>query len=354
MRAGVRICRAAAGNSRVVASRPAAGSVVVPVEPTGAVAERAAPGAAAVHSRTEALANRAAGHVEAASQKIFRGSSDGTSYAADTPVLGQLFGPRPREPSAVSSSSSSRSTQAAPASSPVPAAPRSLAELETLPAAELRRMLAVRCVSLGSATEKAELANWVFQHQNLPVRRQDAEPEEAARRSPATQGFAAKSLAELRQTSTVELRGMLAERGVGEGSATEKGELVEWVWQHRNLPVLHDGAHRRERTGRSAFRPGFGAHTESYDVPRDKEQKRGPELLEGQDPTLRLEENAEQRLLEAGAGAAEEEVKKRPWWLWAVVGGTVGVAGAFGFLATNDARRAALEEQQRNQCSAPV
>ena len=31
---------------------------------------------------------------------------------------------------------------------------------------------------------------------------------------------------------------MLQERGVEEGSATEKAELARWVWQHQHLPPL--------------------------------------------------------------------------------------------------------------------
>uniref|UniRef100_A0A7S0A4Y4 SAP domain-containing protein n=1 Tax=Pyrodinium bahamense TaxID=73915 RepID=A0A7S0A4Y4_9DINO len=244
----------------------------------------------------------------------------------------------PPEPRARSSAA------AAPAAPQAPApAPLSLAELQALPAKELRHMLAERGVSPGTATEKAELAQWAFQHQDLPAVRSaaSAAPAAGAGREEAT-----KSVAELRQMSVAELREMLAQRGVSEGSATEKGELVQWVFQHQNLPVLRASQQQRKKTrqrGRWSFF-GRGDPSDPYDSPREEAKQRGPEheRLEGLEPE-RLEGNEGQRLLEGSAEALAAAPARR-CWPWAAAGGLgVAVLAIVGTVAANDARQAATE-----------
>lgn len=333
---GARLGRAAGASSNAVARRPEAAAALPPAVAEGggggALAERAGQRAAAVHSHAEALAGRA----QSAGQRLFRGSCDGTAYAADSPILGQVFGPAPRhEPVACSTTAT-----ASPVVVPPPAAPRSLQELQTLPATELRRMLSSRGVGLGSATEKAELAQWVFQHQDLP----EVRGGQAASTSPAAPAERAfKSVAELRRKPVAELRDMLAERGVDEGSTTEKDDLVEWVWQHQHLPVLHTGRERQRTAGRR-FRPGFGAHSEPYDSPRDEARSEKPEheRLEGSDPK-QLEGAAGQGLLEGGTAA--QELPRHRWWAWPAAGLGCAFVGVWAALAINDASRAAAEMQ---------
>lgn len=62
----------------------------------------------------------------------------------------------------------------------------SLAELERMSVAQLREMLARRGVSGGSATEKLELAKWVWQHQHIPCHRQAAPEREEPKQLEAT------------------------------------------------------------------------------------------------------------------------------------------------------------------------
>lgn len=272
--------------------------------------------------------------------RLFAGSSDGTAYAPTSPILSAALGqPRPaRQPPGPVAA---RRPAAAPAPAPR-AEPKTLAELEELPAVELRRMLAVRGVSLGSATEKAELAKWVHQHQDLPVGRREACAAEATR--PATRRGESHSLVELEQMSVAELRRVLQERGVGEGPATEKSDLVKWAWQHQHLPVLREADPRRQRArpnGRRVF-GGYG-DSDPYDLPRDKPKTETPEQerIEGDEKRL-LEGDSETKLLE---GDASEETPPSRWsrWLLIPIGAVVTVTSVIGVLMANDMRRAAAE-----------
>jgi len=197
-------------------------------------------------------------------------------------------------------------------------------------------------VSLGSATEKAELAKWVHQHQDLPVVRQKACPSDAAR--PSARGKeATHSLAELRQMSVAELRQTLQDRGVGEGPATEKSDLVQWVWQHQHLPVLRGNDPRRQQKTRSSRRRFFGGHGDEdpYDLPRDK-PKVDQDKIEGEAVRL-LEGDSGTKLLEG----ASEDVSSSGWsrWLLIPVGAVVAMASVVGVLIANDMRRAAADDE---------
>jgi len=231
--------------------------------------------------------------------------------------------------------------QAAPArvhaQTPKPAPVRrdySLAELEKKPVADLRLMLAERNVAQGNATEKDELAAWVHQHQHLPVVRPDASvgktPSATVR---ASQG--PRSMNELKQMSVADLHEILDQRGVGPGSATEKSELVRWVFQHQDLPVIHTGKqrHRRARWGYGPGRP--------HDSPRDRRRKKesGPEMLEGDDPKL-LEDNSDQRLLE---GLTDAKARKRHWWFLLCAGLGLSFVSLVVFVAVNDAKRGTVQ-----------
>lgn len=287
-----------------------------------------------------------ANDVDAARRRLFAGASTGTSYSPTSPLLGAVFNapeaaptPRPRRDDSAA--------RQAPVSAPPPA-PLELSTLESLPAAELRRMLAVRAVgSPAGATEKADLARWVHQHQDLPVVRPDATQPSA---SPSTCGRPAdgsKSLAQLKDMSVAELRKVLHERGVGEGPAAEKSELVQWVFQHQHLPVLREDDPRRQqyRGGKRRRTFGPGGYEDPYDLPCDGEgpESKKQEQLEG-DETKKLE-GASQPLLEGGC--AEEEASK-PSRLWLIPAGLLAaVASAAAFLMINDVRRAAAEADRR-------
>jgi len=337
----IRLCRAAA--SAVVAKPTVSAPVTAPV--AGSPAHVA--GKSAVGLRSEAVARR----VEAVTDRLFAGSSDGAAYAPTSPILRAALGqPRPvRQPSP----SVVQRPVATPAPAPVVEPKKTLAELENLPAVELRRMLAVRSVSLGSVTEKAELAKWVHQHQDLPVERREACPSEALR--PSTRRGDSHSLVDLQQMSVAELRRVLQDRGVGEGPATEKSDLINWVWQHQHLPVLRERDPRRQQKSRTGRRV-FGGHGDAdpYDLPKDNPKPEQPEQdkIEGDDVRL-LEGDSGTRLLE---GAASEDAFPSRWscWLLIPVIAIATVALVVGVLIGNDMRRAAAEGANVNTSESPA
>mmetsp|Transcript_56858 Transcript_56858/g.122978 ORF Transcript_56858/g.122978 Transcript_56858/m.122978 type:complete len:341 (-) Transcript_56858:39-1061(-) len=317
----------------VATCRYSSGSVAVRSAPSPAVAEKSgsvakkAPQSPAVSSAASSMA----AHAESARASIFKGSSSGTAYSADGPLLGTLFGPQPSQPSQPASvSRPSNESGRSEAKAPPPAPIRTEAELKQFPVAELNRMLAARGVSPGAATEKGELAKWVFQHQHLPESAKSGAVG-PARRAPLERKH---SLAELQQMPAAELRDMLDVRGVGEGSATEKSELAKWVWQHQDLPVLYKPGQKRQGSQSWRWGPGKGR---ARDVPRDEAEAKKQELLEaGGCPEI--EGEGKQALLE---GKLEDSPRRR--WPWVVAGVIATLCLAAGALAANDARRSASE-----------
>lgn len=276
---------------------------------------------AAVRRGASELASRA----EAGAAKIFSGSSDGRSYAADSPVLGTFFNPKPVPVRPASSDVGVRSEASSSTASVRPTAVavrRSLAELRDLPAAELKLMLARRGVGPGTAADKDGLAEWVYQHQDLPERQKDSKQVQTQ------QAPASKSVAELSKKSVRELRDMLDERGVSSSGKTEKGELTEWVYQHQHLPALYKQSEDdRERgpNGRWERGPGKG---KSYTKQHKKKELRGDEvkLLEATD-----EEAEATKLLEEGSPPKTEAASK----IWKALGmaGAVTAVGVAGTIA---------------------
>lgn len=320
-RCGVRLCRASGSGliSKQVAPVPAHN------EASKSVAKRSSLPSKLAHSVTSPLARQA----DAVGEKLFRGSSDGTAYAADSAVLSEHFGPK-RTVQKVTVRDPVHSPVTA--STPVEREPtRSLAELQALPAAELKRMLAARGVGAGNATEKAELARWAHQHQDLPVlRKGPAQPP----KPPVSGG---KSLAELGRMPVKELHEMLRERNVQPSSASEKDELAKWVWQHQHLPVVPD-QHRKARQSRPGQR-GWGAGGESspHDSPRDEQKDQEQEKLDSPSPDL-LESGDSRPLLE-GRTEEEEEAKGLTRLILPVLCAVGAVGTVMILLATSDARR---------------
>mmetsp|Transcript_3598 Transcript_3598/g.6532 ORF Transcript_3598/g.6532 Transcript_3598/m.6532 type:complete len:362 (+) Transcript_3598:85-1170(+) len=317
------------------ALRTVRGTEAVRVEPRSTAA-------AAVGSTAASIKNRA----ESVGRKLTRGSSDGVAYAADSPVLGKYFGPAPAD--AVPSEPQRRATEtfhmpATSAAAPAPAEPRrSLAELRCLSASELRQMLATRGVGQGAATDKDALAEWAFQHQDLPVVRGAAQA--ASSRATARSSSAQKtSLQELRNMSAAELRRMLAERGVSQGSATEKSELVQWVWQHMDLPVKYEGA-----TGQ---RGGIGGHGQT----RTHRSTRtgGKDLVATEDPAEEEDDEAAEqlRLTEGTSSDKEQQKSAARWrWMWGVVAaGTATLLCLVAAVVANDAQQAAASRPEESE-----
>lgn len=321
------------------------GAPAVPVRERGALstvrgteAARVEPrstAATAVGSTAAAIKN----DVQSVGQRLARGSSDGVSYAADSPVLGKFFGPAPAD--AVPSPSRRCAPgvvdmPAAAAPATAPAEPRrSLAELRRLSAAELKQMLAVRGVGPGAATDKDALAEWTFQHQDLPV-------VQSASQAPGTStssGSAVqrRSLQELHNMPAAELRRMLAERGVSQGSATEKSELVQWVWQHIDLPVKYEGA-----TGQ---RGGIGGH--GWTRTHRSTRANSKDLVATEEDVDEIGDADERLQLTEGSDAEqkhdrESETARRWRLLWRVLGVSgAGLICLAGVLIANDAQQAA-------------
>lgn len=329
MRAGHVWRLAKPGRPGALAVRPAegaGGALASHRTPSGTVGHKAQSAAAAVAGRAESVAGR-----------VFAGSSSGTAYTATTPVLGSLFGPKP--PSAAVPAAAAGPKPAVSHETPLAGStnsPKSLVELQCMPASELRGMLAVRGVSPGAACEKAELAQWVFQHQHLPAAEKPAKQAESSVQRPSS-----KSVAELKRMSVQELRDMLEARGVGPGSASEKGDLARWVFQHQDLPVLYKASSSSSKARRKHWRWGVGSESsEPYDSPRDETNHPKPEQIEAGDGDTRQIEGQEQLLLEGGRDP-QAELSSSSRALWKITGGLlVAVASAAVALAYNDARQA--------------
>merc|ERR1719330_339821 len=292
--AAVRLSRAA---SRAVAVRPDAATPSVASENGAAV--KARPMGAALERRAEALAGRA----DAVASKVFAGACARASYAPDTPILSQALNPSPPA-SAPSRPAPQRCEGPVPMPRP-PEVKRSLVELEQMSAAELKNMLTLRGVGAGNATEKAELARWVHQHQDLPILSREKQHDIAVQNAKRS-----SSLADFKKMPVKELRKFLQERGVSEGSTTEKSELVQWVWQHRDLPVLRKDDPRRENAGRwrRGIRPGPGGP--SYDLPRDEPEPEEPKLDQIEGKEQEQLEGGDTKLLEGGTSG---EAAPSPW-----------------------------------------
>lgn len=244
----------------VTIRRPAAAPEKVD-KPSGTITKRS--GVAAVAAKADEML----GQYDDARAQVM--PSAGVAYAADahSPILREALRSHERVVYKRPQAAPARVHAQTPKSAPV-RRDYSLAELEKKPVADLRLMLAERNVAQGNATEKDELAAWVHQHQHLPVVRPNASvgktPSATVR---ASQG--PRSMNELKQMSVADLHEILDERGVGPGSATEKGELVRWVFQHQDLPVIYTGKQRRRRS-RWGYGPG-----RPYDSPRDRRRKKG-------------------------------------------------------------------------------
>ncbi|CAJ1356007.1 unnamed protein product [Effrenium voratum] len=237
------------------------------------------------------LQSAASGYREA-----MKGASSGTAYAPDSPILSQVVGPRPRPETHVQPATVSEPKEL------------SLAELKDLPSKDLQAMLKQRGVT-HNASDKDSLANWVHQHQHLPHVKVEA----------------ARSLQQLQQLPVAELRDMLQERGVEEGSATEKAELARWVWQHQHLPILHEMDPRRQRkTG--GF--GYGCRGREPEPEQKEEEKLQLEAeevgkLEGESP----------KLLEGETSAPARR------WPWVLAASAAAVVLLVGGIAANDLRQ---------------
>lgn len=84
------------------------------------------------------------------------------------------------------------------------------------------------------------------------------------------------SLQELRHKSVTDLREMLASRGVSEGSARDKADLAEWVWQHQDLPVL--SSWRQKRGPKGPRRYGYGIGGEGRTADEAESEPEAPKL----------------------------------------------------------------------------
>eukprot|EP00933_Yihiella_yeosuensis_P040012 TRINITY_DN34222_c0_g1_i1.p1 TRINITY_DN34222_c0_g1~~TRINITY_DN34222_c0_g1_i1.p1 ORF type:complete len:332 (+),score=77.58 TRINITY_DN34222_c0_g1_i1:139-1134(+) len=295
--ARIRLCRAARAVQTVV--KPSGNSQISTYQEESKIATA---------SSSSATVRRVTDKVGSSVNKVFAGSSTGTAYRADSPILGKALyegeADRPPPPDPIVSKPSTAA----------PPRELSLAELKGLPAADLQRMLAERGVSRCTATEKEDLAKWVHSHQGLPVVRPGAE-----HKAPVVK----RSVAELEKLSVKELKEILAERGAPEGSATEKSELARWVYAHQDLPVLYDWRERQKQ--RQKGRWGYGPGGEPYDTPPEAE-KPDQKLLEAEEEAKRLE-GEEAKLLEGGS--TEEEKPSINWkpLLWAL-----GIVSSLGVL----------------------
>ncbi|CAJ1455237.1 unnamed protein product [Effrenium voratum] len=237
------------------------------------------------------LQSAASGYREA-----MKGASSGTAYAPDSPILSQVVGPRPRPETHVQPATVSEPKEL------------SLAELKDLPTKDLQAMLKQRGVT-HNASDKDSLANWVHQHQHLPHVKVEA----------------ARSLQQLQQLPVAELRDMLQERGVEEGSATEKAELARWVWQHQHLPILHEMDPRRQRKTGGFGYGRRGREPEPEQKEEEKLQLEAEEVgkLEGESP----------KLLEGETSAPARR------WPWVLAASAAAVVLLVGGIAANDLRQ---------------
>lgn len=200
-------------------------------------------------------------------------------------------------------------------------------------------MLEVRGVGVGSATDKAELAAWVQQHQHLPARQQ-ARPQHVV---PSESSDATTTVAEFQKMPAAELRQFLQERGVGEGTATDKGELVQWVYQHRHLPVLREDDPQRGQQSRrrTSWRYGPGRGEDPQDRPREEktEEEKSQEQIEAE--KQQLLEGETTKLLEG-----ESETAPSAWrWVWIPLAAVAVLGTGLVTFAVLDAQRSAAEKE---------
>merc|ERR1712224_1111604 len=191
-------------------------------------------------------------------------------HAASAPVQQRV-----QQAPAMSSRSSRQETASSVSISRQQPSRLSKAELACLSVKELKQMLSDRGVGQGNASEKSELVEWVHAHQELNVKSKKAKHEPASKNA-------------LAQLSVVELHRMLAVRGVAPGNASEKSELVEWVYQHQNLPVIrpeaeHEDRQKCKRTASSSARA-----------------LRGNEVAVVEQPAADVEDEAEEELKRLG------------------------------------------------------
>lgn len=275
-------------------------------------------------------ASELAGSAEAVAGRAFAGSSDGKSYAPGGPLLSSFFNPTPaptrqrgdavgaRDPSPLATSSGHAAAPSEPR--------RSLSELRCVAAAELQQMLAKRGVAPCSAPDKDGLAEWVYQHQDLPEVRKASS--EAAGKAPVQ----SNSVAELRKMSVAELRGMLNERGVTSDGKTEKSELVEWVWQHQHLPALYDRSQSRS-SDRGGHGYGCGQTKDGTSSRKRLKELAAPEKVDEEDEVA-----AAKLLTEGSKDPPKPEAYSK---VWKVVGAAaavtaVGIGGVIALTRRRD------------------
>lgn len=200
----------------------------------------------------------------------------------------------------------------------------SVEELKAMSVKELQEMLTQRGVG-HKATEKEDLVMWVNQHQHLPVVQSS---------HTSTRDTPSRSVDELKKMPVAELKEMLRQRGVSEGSATEKAELATWVWQHQHLPI------RYEASGNGSRGFGYGPGGSGVDSEKKEPEKGNFDQIEADD-TKQIEGD-ETKLLEGEACDASEE---RRWHFMRVIVASFGLlAILIGAVAANDAMQASEEK----------
>ena len=131
-----------------------------------------------------------------------------------------------------------------------------------------------------------------------------------------------------------ELKEMLRQRGVSEGSATEKSELATWVWQHQHLPI------RYETSGNGSRGFGYGPGGRGVDSEKKEPEREKNDQIEAND-TKQIEGD-ETKLLEGEAGDASEEPR---WHFMRVIVASFGLlAILIGAVAANDAMQVSEEK----------
>lgn len=200
----------------------------------------------------------------------------------------------------------------------------SVEELKAMSVKELQEMLTQRGVG-HKATEKEDLVMWVNQHQHLPVVQSS---------HTSTRDTPSRSVDELKKMPVAELKEMLRQRGVSEGSATEKAELATWVWQHQHLPI------RYEASGNGSRGFGYGPGGSGVDSEKKEPEKGNFDQIEADD-TKQIEGD-ETKLLEGEACDASEE---RRWHFMRVIVASFGLlAILIGAVAANDAMQVSEEK----------